>query len=372
MRLSYNEKIERINNDRLLMFNTVKDYISMNNSRVSESLKITSSLFNFDEENTKEYKSIVNAKQLIFELTEEISKATSVDEVINLRKKINYYVNKIKKELVKRNVNQEVFNQIYTGVSYLRNNISMYIRFLKRESTLVEISDLYKKIDSLSPDDSDKLKKLLTNELNYNKRVLKTMNSDNTIDLKKTDMKHSSLIENGKDSNIFQLPSEIHDDVEDVVDENISIDFNNVFDTQFSGQIYNILEGADFLTDRIDRYNLQYKFSTLLNYNGTFFKNCVNFFRNIPRYNFNKNTIKLAERDYETFYHGSDLRDFIDYSKKRNSIKVAIEIIFKCSRLSKREIECLFNHDKCKEWIMEFHSPEVYAERDSIRLIKAK
>ena len=112
MTINYSEKIEKINNERILMLNIIKENINKNNISLSNNLNNIISTLNEDEKNTKKYKSILKAKQLIFELTEQIIIATSIEEITNLRKKINYYINKIKKELASREINEEVFDKM--------------------------------------------------------------------------------------------------------------------------------------------------------------------------------------------------------------------------------------------------------------------
>lgn len=373
MRNNYNEKIAKINSDRVTMLNIVRENIANGNVSLSTSLDTTINVLNFDDINAREYTSIVKAKELIIELTEQISKATTIEEVINLRKKVNYYINKIKQEMIKRNIDQESFEKMYSDVVYLRNRISVYLRFLKREDKVREIDSLSTSIDDLDDIDRIKLKKIISTEVKYNKRVLKNMNenvTDNNIQkiVKRESLKffpnneledvpYRSILD---DHELTQLISEVSEYLEDIPE----------ISEPKKGTLS--LSGEKYLTERIKYYNTLYKFYDLLQYNGNFIQNVINLFRNIPRYRKNKKVIRAAKKDYNVFYHGQDLGSFIDYSKKRNSIVTALAAIFKNSSLSKKEIECLYNHEKCKEWIMNFHNLHDYWDKDDTIMARVK
>lgn len=371
--MTYSEKIDKINNDRILMLNMIKERISKNNFCVAGNLDTAILVFNADGQNTKEYKSILKAKQLIFELTNEISITTNADEVVALRKKINYYINKIKKEIARRNVNQDSFKQMYNEVTYLRNSMALYIRFLKRESIQNQILTFYKNSDNLSIEDSAKLKKLLNNELNYNKRLLKYLNNERKDDFKNVEISTSKIVENGIEEKVLITPPQEEQGANLLsVSSSLLARLEEKFDSHHAVNETDPWLKEDFLDERIRCYNIKYQFARLFKYDGTFFTNIANLFHNIPRYNWNKKIIKNAERDYNRFYHGQDLEFFIDYSKKRNSIKTALAVIFKSTSLSKREIECLYNHKKCKEWIIEFHSLNSCVTEENMSLIKVR
>ena len=68
MKTNYNDKIKKINDDRILMLNKVKESIIINNNSLGNNLDNIISMINKDEINSKKYKSILKAKQLIFQL----------------------------------------------------------------------------------------------------------------------------------------------------------------------------------------------------------------------------------------------------------------------------------------------------------------
>lgn len=112
MNTRYSEKINKINEDRKLILNMVKENLDKTKLELSDNINNIINALNYDEQNIEKYKNIINAKQLILELMEEISMANNIEEIVNLRKKINYYINKIKKELLKRKISPELLNKI--------------------------------------------------------------------------------------------------------------------------------------------------------------------------------------------------------------------------------------------------------------------
>lgn len=373
MRMSYNDKIKKINNDRTLMLYKIKDKISGDNKSLFNNYEDVFSVLDIDNKNSQEYKTIIKAKELISKLIDEICKASSVEEIIALRKKINYYINKIKKELSKRNITEKEYEKVSNKVNYLRKNMSMLIRVMKRDVILEEIDSLYKKYDNLPDEDIVNFKKLLSKEMSYNSRTLRNINN-NIVRAKVSEksVEILNIIEDEKqsknidESTVIDMSSCYNNDDNDKIDERIiSVDNNdNIYNSNPSNN--------NDLLNRINYYVLQYQVNPLLTYNGSTLKKISILLRNIPRYTKNKKLIKLAEIDYNTFYHGKDLGAFIAYSKKRNSIGLGLDIIFKKTHLSKREIECLYQHDRCAEWIDEFYNYENIEYNNNSMLVKVK
>jgi hypothetical protein len=378
MRMSYNDKIKKINDDRSIMLHKVKDKINGDNKGVSNNYEDVFSILDNDSKNSQEYKSIMKAKELIAKLVDEVCNASSVEEVIALRKKINYYINKIKKELVKRNITEEEYEKVSDKVNSLRRNVAMLIRVMKRDDTLKEIDSLYEKYDNLSDEDIINFKKLLSKEMSYNSRTLRNM--DNNIVGTKVRKKKVEIlnivddvqqINNIDESTVINV-SPCHNEVSDSNIHNSLID-ERVICVKNEENIYNTNNSnKNSLLDRVNYYVSHYQGNPLLVYNGSLVKNITLLLRNIPRYNKNKKLIKYAEMDYNTFYHGKDLEAFIAYSKRRNSIGLALDIIFKKGHLNEREIECLYQHERCVEWIDEFFVGEDIEYNNNSLLVKTK
>jgi len=393
--MNYNEKIEKINKDRILILDMIKEKSQKDKEFLSSNMNDVVNMLEFEGKNYDEYKAIIKSKDLILELTEEIQNTTNIEDIKKLRKKINYLVSKIKKEIEKRNINEIVLEKMYNDVAYLRKDISIYLSYLKREKNLNEIKKLYENIDNLSKDDLNKLKNKLNNEIKYNKNSIQRINDiksskekryDNTSNELKViekELKNNNIskIEEKQNNNIIE---EIIKELSDIKEANKDADEpvtnilkslyteievlskssnetdNNIIEDETINAIKQLNNNTKVndvsLSDRINSYRKQYNFKELKRYDKSIFSNCINLLKNIPRYNWNKKVTKVVETDYKKYYRGRDLIGYIEYSKKRNSIKTALAKIFNNSKLSEREAECLYNHDNCVEWITEFYN----------------
>lgn len=332
MAINYNEKIEKINNDRLLMLNAVKDNITNNGQTLLTNLDVVIDTLDKDEINTRKYKSIIRVKQLILELTEQIINTNNLEDVTKLRKRVNYYINIIKKELNERNVSQEHVNIMYKNVDYLRTDMTKYIRYLRRVNNTAKIEDLYKNFDSLSSDEVVALKKLLSNEERYNKRF-KSIINDYTQKEKRP---------------VKKAATETVKNAEKTTGKVIN---NHAKEQPIIGMGYT---DKEFLRTRVAHYLNLYKFSKIKQYDGSLGNRISIVLNNAKNIFKNKKIMTMAERDYNVYYHGDDLAYFMAYFNKRNSIKFGLQLIFSYSKLSQREIECLLDHNKCFDWINEF------------------
>lgn len=333
---NYNEKIEKIKNDRVLMLTSIKDKVANNSQALIANLDTVIEKLDNDEINTKKYKAIIKAKQLILELIEQIISANSIEEIVKLRKMVNYYINKIKKELEERQIDEEDTKNIYNNVEHLRLDIRRYIRYLKREDNIIRIDGLYQNFDNLSPDEIAELKKLLANEMRYNRKF------NNAIDTYPP-KKHKTGVE---------ASCEITTDV--IINSILGFCGAIVEDSNNSAIINNNSASYSFLGERIQHYLGAYKFPDSIPYDGSFRSRILAFLNNIKNYSKNKKIMSYVERDYYTYYHGGDLACFMAYFTKSNSIGFGLQLLLNNSKLSQREIECLLNHEMCLEWILEF------------------
>ena len=354
MKIDYRDKIEKINSDRFLMLETIKENIIKNKGALSKKIDDVIIALNLDECCVKEYKAIIKVKQLILELVEEIYKADSIEDIVKLRNKINYYINKIKKEMVRRNVEPAKFETLKNGVGDLRSNISMYIRFLKRKENLVQIDNLMIDIGSLSDEERIRVKKLINNEIRYNKKFFEIKNPSKDLKPQNIDVANPDDDING------QVSKKEDDSILKVIPTVVS---------NPSSALSKRLSSEEYLDERLEFYSSHYMFYDLFGYNNSILKNIVNLFRNIPRYRLNKKILKTAIMDYNIFQHTEELEAFINYSRKRNSVATALLAIFQSSYLSQREMECLFNHNNFKAWFTEFHMSQ---SNESKNLVRAK
>ena len=380
MKMNYNEKIEKIDNDRIIMLSMLKEKAIKDKENLSINMSEILKLLKIEEENHNEYKSIIKSKELIMKLTEEIQNANDIEEIKKLRNKLNYYINKIKKELAKRNINNDIVDNMYNQVAYLRKDISSYISYLKRQSNIDEIKYLYKNIDNIPIEEIKKLKNKLEIETKYNRNNIKKL-------------KNKSLsIENDNkiSSNITTIEKKLKEKDKNTIEE-IIYEISNIkgsnekeSETNILNSIYKEIEILSSnseskltlaektknisLLDKANSYKERYDFKELNKYNKNFLGNFLALLKNIPIYNWNKKATKRLKADYEMYYRGKDLNSYIAYSKKRNSIKTALATIFKNSRLTEREKECLYNHDYCVEWITEFYKQNNQSNNKAIKL----
>lgn len=344
IKLSNEEKIAKINNDRKIILNNIKDRLKSSNEMCNNDFMEIANLINFEDKSQKEYKAIIEAKNLIFELTKEISNSTSVDEIISIRKRINYYINKIKNILKKRGIYQKQIDNISEKSTYLRKNIACYIRFLKRKDKIAEIINLSDK-DMKTIEEKDRLKKLLKNELRFNKR--------NQEVNEKEDIKYNEdLDDNGEIDfeTIFKL-----NDNKPVNRVELDFDFEKKGEKQeYDGFFDYCIEFSDeSAEDRITEnmlnesknFEAQYGLEELNKYDSYFIINLIKLLGNIPKIIHNKKMIKFMESDYRYVYRGEDLRKCIEIAIQENSIVNSLRYIFRNSILSNREDECLNIHN---------------------------
>lgn len=169
--MSNEEKISKIKDERKAMLESLKASLEASSSETIDTLSEIKEVIDKDEKSCKEYKAIKDAQNMILKFMQRIANAKEVDDIMDDREIVNYYINKIKRILNSRGVNSTEIDRLSSKVSGLRKGISGYIRFLKREKNIKRIDVLNKKsIKSLSEDEKEELKTLLKNEMAYAKR----------------------------------------------------------------------------------------------------------------------------------------------------------------------------------------------------------
>ena len=103
-----NERIDRIEKDHLTLLKMVKESLLSNKDNFNDGVKDIVDVLNAADLDAKTYKAVVEAQELITDLTQQIVNATSPEDIANIRKKLNYYINKIKNVLKKRNVDENI------------------------------------------------------------------------------------------------------------------------------------------------------------------------------------------------------------------------------------------------------------------------
>lgn len=386
MKNKMNEKIAKVKREHEQLMSLASEQILKNNEDVQEYSNEMLSVLEYDEKSIKKYQATVGAQNLIVSLTEQILNATTAEEIVDLRKKINYNITKIRAELKRRNVSQDVTENYNNQVSSLRKSIAVYIRFIKREENISEIDRLSANMDNLSKEELTTLKKCLQKENRYNKRNLtafenkeeeiskepktqtiasektamafdkprvdKPLSSSTELCRKDLDDFHymplpptqknnaikTSLIDKKKQNNYALAPVNTSNYSIKIISEDVSYE-----------------ETREYFNENLNQFSECFHVVKTLNYSqGKFVKNTINFIRNIPRYIHNKKAIAEMERQSYFYYSGYDFVSFIECMKKRNSIQKAIRFILKDSSLTASERASLGDHENCSRWMYNF------------------
>ena len=125
---------------------------------------------------------------------------------------------------------------------------------------------------------------------------------------------------------------------------------NSVFHDFLEGRITR----EEFIKIRSNRYMRIYRTKNPHKYTRNVFVNFFNLIRNIPIYSANQRVIRPAKEEYSCFYGGDDLRGFLDYSIKRNSIDYGFKAAFNSKEITDEEKELLSNPKKCSDWILTY------------------
>ena len=161
------EKIAKIKSERKQLLETVKTSIQNNRDNLTSEIDKLFAVLKEDEKNTKKYESLLQAKSLIQDFIKQILEADTIEDIVNIRKKLNYYINKIKKELIKRGYDENSINNYLAKVVDTRKDIAKLIRFLKREGNIELIDHILN-----NDDDVDSLKSLIKKEERFNRSYM--------------------------------------------------------------------------------------------------------------------------------------------------------------------------------------------------------
>lgn len=264
------EKITKINSDHNELIAQTKSSLLDNKKDFVNSLNEVGNTLKLDDTD-KRYITLLQIKELIDNLTKEILETKNEEEIIKLRKKLNYYISKVRKELEKRNVSSLVYQKYIDSTNSFRKDVSRYLRYEKRNSNIVTINDDYEKIDTLSKDELKDFKRRVNLENNYNKRNL--------------------LVKEEKPIK----PVNTHFYFEN---------FKNI---------------DEYVLSKINMFNNQYHIEPANAYHKKTFKNLRVFFKNIPIYRYNKSKAYTIIKDLP-YYRGGELVGYLEYVKEHNSL----------------------------------------------------
>lgn len=387
-------RINLIKAERCELLKEVRENINNGTEKVLESVNDIVNILNYDEKNIKKYEALKEAQKLIESLTKEIVNATTKEEVEVLRKKLNYYINKVKNEAKKRNID---YNKYYGHVNDIRKSIAKYIRFIKRKEQIDAIENANDNYDSLDEETRKLLSRQISNARNYNTRVIREqkMNiinsnnssitsidnqeknneeSDNNSVVNVIEASPSEIIDNDSEVNIVDVKEITLNDIKKknersnsraIITEDIpkralrvcNANLDSIEDHKSSKK--NILSlqkeyksDEDYISSRVSEFDIRYKLLRPMEYNQSFGKNIVTFVRNIPIYSINKKKIEKIGNDYTLFHRGDDLGVYLEYIKKDNTIIAGLMKVLHNSALYNSENKYLNNHDRCVNWIL--------------------
>ena len=392
--LHYTEKLEKIRNDHRLLLEMARSSIAENANILGEQIHDIFSVIEYDEKQSKKYAALLNAKCTIENIVESIVNATTYEEIVKLREKLNYYINKIKKEMVSRNISNEMITSYQKQTSYLRKDIAKSIRILKRENNIDTIEGLIMLSDVVVSDDNDEsLKKMIKNEMKFNNYYLKPRKLSipnekniNTLDEDINISQHLDEKQSSKEDDIaemleldFSFLRLLQDSDKDATelndfpnllalltetenpsqkDDSASVeekdDLSDLLKSRLALDTIKYSDETEYLQEMVKRYTQQYCIRDFKRYGHSRGKNVLNFIGNLPTYFYNKQAVREMEYDSSIFYSGNDFVSFIEYTRRRNSISSALKSVFNKSYLISFEGSCLNNHERCVRWMQAY------------------
>ena len=327
--------INNIREERKELLNKVRESITSGSENVINNADSIISMLDYDEKNIKKYESLKQAQELIESLMNEIAAATSKEDIESLRKKLNYYINKIKNEAKKREIDYSIY---YESVTNIRHNISKCLRLIKRENQLDQLDEINDNYDNLDKEEKTNLSRKISYEKSYNNKFTKNMESNKLKTQDKIGINNDLKGIINKDSKKFNFDTNL-------------LKFNK---QSAVSSIESYSSDEDFITSKVDSFDERYKLVKTNPYNGNIIHNMTSLLKNIPIYKTNKKRLKIIRFDYSCFYRKDELKAYIRYNEKNNSIKEGIKSIFGKSSLYSKETKYLDNHERCIEWILSY------------------
>lgn len=189
--------IKKLEENRRLALEYITKAIDSNNTSICLNVDdvIIMTLLNDGVNDKNNNEALCNARGTIKSLISEIRNASSEEEIVNVRKKLNYYLNKVKSLMKQKEVSEENITLYSNIVKELRNNIGEYLRLVKRNDYVFSLKELASK-EILTEDEEKLLENSYERERRFNTRLLKKYNPN----YKKTVGKKSSKNEEKEES----------------------------------------------------------------------------------------------------------------------------------------------------------------------------
>ena len=366
---NYDEKIAKIKETHKYLIEEVKKEIEEKNNILNLNIGDLTSLLDYDSTMVKKYEAVVRAQELIDEFTTSIKNSNSVEEIKAIRNKLNYYINKIKKEIKDRGLSEEEFNRYYMNATNLRKGIAKYVRFLKRDEKISEIEALNGNIENLDKEELTRLRTLLKNEVAYGKKYTELYANPvveepvkvepKTLTLE--DLKREQQEKANRTQNSF-ANSKVLEEIRNtpVVVPSAKTPIKAKLDIPTAApkadpedfKRYETLE--DYLGDKINAFKTHYRLVRTEKYTNSVIKNIPILVRNVPRIIENKKKIRNIVKDMRFYYSTPELIAFGRYTIRKNSFMHNIKEVFRKSFLRNREAMYVAEHNRCIEWVKNF------------------
>ena len=298
------EKSKMVVSDRKKVKQTIINKMFENLENLIESIE--NDISNIDDIKKKE--SLTKSKNTIRKIVEELLLLENIEDIGTVRRKLNYHITKIKKELQNRNIE---IDDYVTNVNLFRDDITEYVRCFKRNNNIDIISNY--DYMHISKESKKEMNKFINREKDFNKRIEDKYSNPRE---KKIDEKKSKKIVIKEVNEIIPIESQINKANNEIKKDNDAI-------------------RKAVLNNRMINLINNYKLVRTNEYNGKFIRNLIKFIGNIPKYMHNKKKLKLMKNDYLNYYSGKDLFKLISMTKYNNSFKYALGSLFKKDESSK-------------------------------------
>ena len=323
----YDEKILNIKKNHRMLLGLVKEKLEEEGNIFSFNTKNIVDVLTHDKNVVDKYEAVISAQKLIEKYQNDIKNAKSTDEIKEIRKNLNSCINKVKKAMKNRGIDDVEFNNYCEQVNKYRKRIAENIRFIKRKEKINEIETLLSNFKNLNEEELIKLKKLVKNELAYGKRNINKYGDISNLEISSNEEISSDNTQNHSKS---------------LINPELTMDFATYDDLQ------------SFLDSQIDTYEKRYSIMKSDEYTGGLIKNISIFSKNLPKLINNKQRAKCMLRDYYLFCRKSELLGYGDYVHNNNSILHNIKMVLKNSILKNKENMLEDEHSKAIDWIINF------------------
>lgn len=399
-------RINDIKSGREDLLKQVRENLLSSCSNYAEYLDTITGALASSEESKKKYDVYTKAKDMITSLAQDVINAKTYEEMIALRNRINYYINKIKNEIKNRNIDATTLGEYQSKAKNIRDELTRTVRIFRRSANIDEIDSLYSKLDSLNEDELKKLKGLLQRERRFNTNFFKERKRTTKKEEEKEELPSESIdeerftggklsaalkaaidetlrtaygeevlpnfglnsTEHGEESpsssspnleianptgggspmdpEVAALAAELERGLEEK-QEGTKYEFVKVAATDFDTVSGPIAMKTNAIIDR-------YKLKKTKDYSGKRIKDIGLLLVNIPHIIHNNKASKRMNFDYCTYGSDPYLAGIMEYQSRRCSVKGALKSIFSKSHLQSKGLEYLQKGEDIYRWIYEF------------------